>query len=142
GRIWLRVPESVRFVYEGRPGPWVVGKDLILSVIALVGDDGCSYQAMEHTGPALEHLSMDSRFTLANMAIEAGAKSGIVPPDDVTLAYVRERQRVTGRANPFDVFTSDPEAAYESEQVIDAGALEPQVSLPSLPSQAEPVSTA
>jgi 3-isopropylmalate/(R)-2-methylmalate dehydratase large subunit len=142
GRIWLRVPESVRFVYEGRPGPWVVGKDLILSVIALVGDDGCSYQAMEHTGPALQHLSMDSRFTLTNMAIEAGAKSGIVAPDDVTLAYVRERQRVTGRTDRFDVLASDPDSAYEAEHVIDVDALEPQVSLPSLPSQAQPVSTA
>ncbi len=142
GRIWLRVPESVRFVHEGVPGPWVVGKDVILSVIALVGDDGCSYQAMEHTGPALAHLSMDSRFTLANMAIEAGAKSGIVAPDEVTLAYVRERQRLAGREREFDVFASDPDARYAAEHVVDVGALEPQVSLPSLPSRAEPVSQA
>jgi len=142
GRIWLRVPESVRFVYEGVPGPWVVGKDLILSVIALVGDDGCAYQAMEHTGPALEHLSMDSRFTLTNMAIEAGAKSGIVAPDEVTLAYVRERQRVTGRVRDFEVPTSDPDAQYEASHSVDVDALEPQVSLPSLPSKAEPVSAA
>jgi len=142
GRIWLRVPESVRFVYEGVPGPWVVGKDVILSVIARVGDDGCSYQAMEHTGPALGHLSMDSRFTLANMAIEAGAKSGIVAPDEVTLAYVRERQRVAGREGTFDVFASDRDAGYVAEHVVDVGALEPQVSLPSLPSMAEPVSSA
>jgi 3-isopropylmalate/(R)-2-methylmalate dehydratase large subunit len=142
GRIWLRVPESVRFVYEGVPGRWVVGKDLILSVIALVGDDGCSYQAMEHTGPALQHLSMDSRFTLTNMAIEAGAKSGIVAPDDVTLAYVRERQRVTGRVTELDVLQSDVDAAYEATHTVDVGALEPQVSLPSLPSKAEPVSAA
>jgi len=142
GRIWLRVPESVRFVYEGVPGPWVVGKDLILSVIALVGDDGCSYQAMEHTGPALQHLSMDSRFTLTNMAIEAGAKSGIVAPDGVTLAYVRERQRVTGRVRGFDVVASDEGAVYEATHSVDVGALEPQVSLPSLPSKAEPVSAA
>ncbi|HXJ66581.1 MAG TPA: 3-isopropylmalate dehydratase large subunit [Actinomycetota bacterium] len=142
GRIWLRVPESVRFVYEGVPGPWVVGKDLILSVIALVGDDGCSYQAMEHTGPALQHLSMDSRFTLSNMAIEAGAKSGIVAADEVTLEYVRERQRVTGRVHGFDVFASDDDAVYGATHTVDVGALEPQVSLPSLPSKAEPVSAA
>ncbi|HWL64543.1 MAG TPA: aconitase family protein, partial [Actinomycetota bacterium] len=81
GEIWLRVPESMKIVYEGRPGPWVVGKDLILTVIARIGDDGASYMAMEHTGSALQHLSIDSRLTLTNMAIEAGAKSGIIPPD-------------------------------------------------------------
>ena len=142
GRIWLRVPETVRFVHEGRPGPWVVGKDLILSVIALVGDDGCSYQAMEHAGPALAHLSMDSRFTLTNMAIEAGAKSGIIAPDEITMAYVAERQRVNGRVRDFDALASDEGAAYEATHVIDVDRLEPQVALPSLPSQAEPVSTA
>jgi 3-isopropylmalate/(R)-2-methylmalate dehydratase large subunit len=140
GRIWLRVPESVRFVYEGRPGPWVMGKDMILSVIARVGDDGCSYQAMEHTGPALEHLTMDSRFTMTNMAIEAGAKSGIIPPDEATVAYVRARQEVTGRVRPFDVLASDAGAEYAAEHVIDVDALEPQVALPSLPSLAQPVS--
>ncbi|HJP66351.1 MAG TPA: aconitase/3-isopropylmalate dehydratase large subunit family protein, partial [Actinomycetota bacterium] len=142
GQIWLRVPESVRFVYTGRPGPWVLGKDIILSLIARVGDDGCAYQAMEHTGPALDHLSMDSRFTLTNMAIEAGAKSGIIPPDDVTLQYVRTRQELTGRANPFDLFASDADAAYAAEHEVDVDDLEPQVSLPSLPSKAEPVSSA
>ena len=142
GKIWLRVPESVRFVYSGVPGPWVVGKDVILSVIGRVGDDGCSYQAMEHTGPALRHLSQDSRFTLTNMAIEAGAKSGIVPPDDVTLAYVRSRQEATGRRRPFDVLESDPDATYAASHEVDVGALEPQVSFPSLPSKAQPVSTA
>ncbi|HXF56563.1 MAG TPA: 3-isopropylmalate dehydratase large subunit [Actinomycetota bacterium] len=142
GKIWLRVPDSVKFVYEGRPGPWVVGKDLILHVISQVGDDGCAYQAMEHTGPALRYLSMDSRFTLTNMAIEAGAKSGIIPPDEVTLAYVRSRQEATGRHLPFDVLASDPDAHYAAEHVIDVSALEPQVSLPSLPSLAQPVSTA
>jgi len=140
GKIWLRVPESVRFVYQGRPGPWVVGKDLILSVIAEVGDDGCSYQAMEHTGPALEHLSMDSRFTLTNMAIEAGAKSGIIPPDQLTLAYVKARQEATGRIRPFETFRSDRDASYAAEHVIDVDALEPQVALPSLPSKSQPVS--
>src|SRR5688500_14933408 len=74
GEIWLRVPESMKIVYTGRPGPWVVGKDLILTVIARIGDDGARYMAMEHTGEGLEHLSMDSRLTLTNMAIEAGGK--------------------------------------------------------------------
>jgi 3-isopropylmalate/(R)-2-methylmalate dehydratase large subunit len=142
GQIWLRVPESVKFVYEGQPGPWVVGKDLILSVIATVGDDGCAYQAMEHTGPALEHLSIDSRFTLTNMAIEAGAKSGIIPPDQVTLDYVQARQELTGRFWDFDAPVSDPDATYADVHHIDVDSLEPQVSLPSLPSLAQPVSTA
>ena len=137
GRIWLRIPESVKFVYEGVPGPWVVGKDLILHVISRVGDDGCAYQAMEHTGPALQHLSQDSRFTLTNMAIEAGAKSGIIPPDEVTLAYVKARQEITGRHSHYDVYESDPDATYAAEHTM-----EPQISLPSLPSKAQPVSTA
>jgi 3-isopropylmalate/(R)-2-methylmalate dehydratase large subunit len=142
GRIWLRVPESVKLVYEGRPGPWVIGKDLILSVIGRLGDDGCTYQAMEHTGPALRYLSQDSRLTLTNMAIEAGAKSGIIAPDELTLAYVRARQEATGRFAPYDVVASDPDAEYVAEHTFDVSALEPQVSLPSLPSYAQPVSTA
>jgi len=141
GRIWLRVPESVLFRYTGRPGPWVVGKDIILHVIARVGDDGCRYQAMEHTGPALGHLSQDSRFTLTNMAIEAGAKSGIIAPDDVTLAYVRSRQEATGRHTPFQVHASDPGASYAAVHEVDVSTLEPQVALPSLPSRAQPVSS-
>src|SRR5436190_743635 len=142
GKIWLVVPESVKFVYEGKPGPWVAGKDMILSVIGLVGDDGCDYQAMEHTGPALQHLSQDSRFTLTNMAIEAGAKSGIVPPDEITLTYVRARQRATGRVRDFDTYQSDPGATYAAVHTIDVSALEPQVSYPSLPSKSQPVSSA
>src|SRR2546423_11170927 len=141
GQIWLRVPESVKFVYEGRPGPWIVGKDLILHVISRVGDDGCAYQAMEHTGPALQHLSQDSRFTLTNMAIEAGAKSGIIPPDDVTLAYVRSRQEITGRHRDFDVYESDAGAGYAATHQVDVSVLEPQIAVPSLPSKSQPVST-
>lgn len=142
GKIWLRVPESVRFVYEGIPNPWVIGKDLILSVIGLVGDEGCSYQAMEHTGPALDHLSMDSRFTLTNMAIEAGAKSGIVIPDQITLDYVKQRQELHQRFTEYFVYDSDPDAEYAATHTVDVSALEPQVSLPSLPSKSQPVSTA
>jgi 3-isopropylmalate/(R)-2-methylmalate dehydratase large subunit len=142
GKIWLLVPESVKFVYEGKPNPWVVGKDMILSVIGLVGDDGCDYQAMEHTGPTLKYLSQDSRFTLTNMAIEAGAKSGIVAPDDVTLAYVRARQETTGRMRDFEVYRSDPDARYAAVHTVDVSTLEPQVSFPSLPSKSQPVSSA
>ena len=140
GEIWLRVPESMKIVYEGRPGPWVVGKDLILTVIARIGDDGASYMAMEHTGSALQHLSIDSRLTLTNMAIEAGAKSGIIPPDDRTLEYVGLRQGAVGRYRDFDVFLSDEDAEYAAVIDIDVSAIEPMVARPSLPSKAIPVS--
>lgn len=140
GQIWLRVPESMKIVYRGRPEPWVMGKDLILSVIARIGDDGAGYMAMEHTGDGLAHLSMDSRLTLTNMAIEAGAKSGIIPPDDTTLGYVSDRQRVMSRHRPFDPVLSDADAVYAQTIDVDVSSLEPMVARPSLPSRAVPVS--
>jgi 3-isopropylmalate/(R)-2-methylmalate dehydratase large subunit len=140
GRIWLRVPETMKIVYRGRPAPWVMGKDLILSVIARIGDDGARYMAMEHTGDTLEHLSMDARLTLTNMAIEAGAKSGIIEPDSLTHEYVRGRQQATGRDRPFETLTSDADAEYTQTINIDASALDPMVARPSLPSRAVPVS--
>ena len=140
GEIWLKVPESMKIVYTGRPGPWVVGKDLILHVISRIGDDGARYMAMEHTGPALEHVSMESRLTLTNMAIEAGAKSGIIEPDQVTLDYVAARQADTGRHTHFDVLRADDDAHYASVLDVDVSALEPMVARPSLPSRAVPVS--
>jgi 3-isopropylmalate/(R)-2-methylmalate dehydratase large subunit len=139
GEIWLRVPKSLRISYTGRPGPWIVGKDLILSVIARIGDDGARYMAMEHTGEGLRHLSMESRLTLTNMAIEAGAKSGIVVPDEVTLDYVRTRQQETGRARDPVVYHSDPDAEYAATLDVDISALEPMVAQPSLPSRSVPV---
>jgi 3-isopropylmalate/(R)-2-methylmalate dehydratase large subunit len=140
GQIWLRVPETMKIVYRGRPGAWVMGKDLILSVIAGIGDDGARYMAMEHTGDTLGHLSMDARLTLTNMAIEAGGKSGIIAPDSTTVDYVRSRQRATGRIRPFETLASDDDAHYASTIEIDASALDPVVARPSLPSRAVPVS--
>lgn len=140
GETWLRVPQTMKVVYRGRPGPWVVGKDLILTVIARIGDDGARYMAMEHTGDGLAHLSIDSRLTLTNMAIEAGAKSGVIPPDDRTIAYVRERQRAAGRDRDFSVLESDPDAEYASVVDVDVAAVEPMVARPSLPSRSVPVS--
>jgi 3-isopropylmalate/(R)-2-methylmalate dehydratase large subunit len=140
GEIWLRVPETMKVVYRGAPGRWVMGKDLILAVIATIGDDGAAYMAMEHTGDTLAHLSMDSRLTLTNMAIEAGAKSGIIAPDGVTLAYVDARRRATGRAREPVVLRSDEGAAYARTVEVDASALEPMVARPSLPSRSVPVS--
>ncbi len=140
GEIWLRVPESMRIVYSGRPGRWVVGKDLILSVIARIGDDGARYMAMEHTGEGIAHLSMDSRLTLTNMAIEAGAKSGIIPPDARTFGYIAERQEATGRHSELEPLHSDPDAAYAQTLEVDVDAIEPMIAKPSLPSRAVPVS--
>jgi 3-isopropylmalate/(R)-2-methylmalate dehydratase large subunit len=139
GEIWLRVPETIKIVYRGAPPPWVVGKDLILSVIAAIGDDGARYMAMEHTGDTIAHLSMDSRLTLTNMAIEAGGKSGIIAPDRRTVDYVHERQAATGRNRDFPVLSSDPGADYAREVTIDVASLEPMVARPSLPSRAVPV---
>jgi 3-isopropylmalate/(R)-2-methylmalate dehydratase large subunit len=140
GEIWLRIPETMKIVYSGVPGPWVMGKDLILSVIARIGDDGARYMAMEHTGDTLQHLSMDGRLTLTNMAIEAGAKSGIIPPDNVTLDYVAQRMAETGRDRDFTVFESDPDADFAEVIELDVDAVEPMIARPSLPSKSIPVS--
>lgn len=142
GEIWLKVPETLRINYRGLPGPWVVGKDLILSVIARIGDDGARYMAMEHTGDTIAHLSMDSRLTLANMAIEAGAKSGIVAPDDRTRRYVEERQEAMGRHRDFPMLRSDEDATYARTIEVDVASLEPMIARPSLPSLSVPVSAA
>lgn len=139
GEIWLRVPETMQIEYTGAPGPWVVGKDLILSVISRIGDDGARYMAMEHIGEGISHLSVDSRLTLANMAIEAGAKSGIVPPDQRTVDYVNGRQEAMGRPRDFATPLSDDDASYASRLHVDLDGLEPMVSRPSLPSLAVPV---
>lgn len=142
GEIWLRVPETLKIEYTGSPRSWVMGKDVILSVIAHIGDDGAAYMAMEHCGPGLANLSMDSRLTLANMAIEAGAKSGFVEPDEVTLAYVAGRQLDTGRVRDFEVVASDPGASFADSMKVDLDEIEPMVAQPSLPSRSIPVSTA
>ncbi|MGH2699951.1 MAG: 3-isopropylmalate dehydratase large subunit [Actinomycetota bacterium] len=139
GEIWLKVPESLKVVYSGAVPAWIVGKDLILSVIAAIGDDGARYMAMEHTGDTLAELSMDSRLTLTNMAIEAGAKSGIIAPDRTTAAYLARRQAAVGRHRDWPQLASDEDAEYTDEVHIDVAALEPMVARPSLPSRAVPV---
>lgn len=137
GETWLRVPESNLFVFHGKLRPWVSGKDLILYTISQVGDDGCRYQAMEFTGEAIRSLSMEQRMTITNMAIEAGAKSGIIAPDETTLEYVRSRAKF-----PWTVYQSDPDAHYYRVFEWDASELEPQVSFPHLPSNTKPLSEA
>lgn len=135
GRIWMRVPETVRFVYRGALRPWVGGKDLILHTIGLVGVDGTRYQAVEFAGETVDALTMDDRFTMANMAIEAGAKAGLFHADGKTKEYV------AGRAvRPYRAYASDPGAEYARVVEIDAAAVEPVVAFPHLPSNARPLS--
>ena len=136
GRVWLRVPESIKLVYSGRPQPWVTGKDLILHTIGLIGVDGALYQAMEFTGASIEALSMDERFTMCNMAIEAGGKNGIVGFDEKTTQYLQSRPEGSRARTAGKVFASDPEAEYARVLEIDASAVPLTVSRPHLPSNA------
>jgi 3-isopropylmalate/(R)-2-methylmalate dehydratase large subunit len=135
GRIWLRVPSTIKFVYEGERRPWVTGKDLILYTIGQIGVEGARYRAMELTGPAIGGLSMDQRLTMANMAIEGGAKNGIIGPDMVTRVYVDDRARRLPR-----YYESDRDASYDHVISIDVGMIEPQVAVPHSPANAMPVS--
>lgn len=135
GRIWFKVPESLKFIFEGKLRPWVGGKDLILYAIGQIGVDGALYQAMEFTGSAISALNIDNRLSLCNMAIEAGGKNGIIAPDEVTLDYVRRRAKW-----PFEVFLSDSGANYAQVFEWDASRIEPQVAFPHLPSNTRPVS--
>lgn len=137
GETWFKVPETIRFVYEGELPEWVGGKDLILHTIGDIGVEGALYKAMEFTGPVISALSMDGRFTMCNMAIEAGAKNGIVPPDEKTEAYVR------GRAvRPYGLLQSDPDAEYARTITYDVSNLEPVVAFPHRPDNTRPVSRA
>jgi len=135
GDIWMKVPPTMKLVYHGVKGRWVGGKDLILSTIGDIGVDGALYSAMEFTGEAIDALSMDGRFTMANMAIEAGAKAGIFRVDDKTLAYMESRAR-----RPYTVYEPDGDAEYSRVIEYDVSSLEPQVALPHLPANTRPVS--
>ena len=137
GEAWFKVPVSIKFVYHGQLPPWVGGKDLILYTIGQIGVDGALYAAMEFTGEAIESLSMDGRFTMSNMAIEAGGKAGIVPADDITRAYVEGRSK-----RPPRIYTSDPDAEYAKVYEFDVSKLEPQVAFPHLPENVRPISEA
>jgi 3-isopropylmalate/(R)-2-methylmalate dehydratase large subunit len=135
GEIWMKVPPTIKFVYHGKPGKWVGGKDLILYTIGDIGVDGALYSVMEFVGEAIEALSMDGRFTMANMAIEAGAKAGIFRVDNKTLDYVRPRAR-----RPYKVYEPDRDAQYARTIEYDVSRLEPQVAFPHLPSNTRPIS--
>jgi len=135
GETWLRVPESMKFVFYNKPQKWVGGKDFVLTVIGKIGVDGALYKAMEYQGEAIRALDIDNRLTIANMAIEAGGKTGIIEPDEKTVEWVRKR---TNRE--FKLYKSDPDAKYCCEYEFDASKIEPVVACPSLPSNVKPVS--
>ncbi|TRZ94814.1 3-isopropylmalate dehydratase large subunit [bacterium] len=133
GKCWFKVPHSVKFIYKGKLGKWLGGKDLILFTIGRIGVDGALHKAMEFSGPVVDRLDMDSRFAMSNMAIEAGARTGIVAPDEVTLRYVRPAPR------KFKLYHSDKNAVYEKVYEWDITKLEPQVACPHLPSNVRAV---
>ncbi|KJS17908.1 MAG: 3-isopropylmalate dehydratase [Peptococcaceae bacterium BRH_c4b] len=137
GETWLKVPESIKFIYKGELPRWVSGKDLILLAIGKIGVDGALYRAMEFTGPVIENLSVDGRLTMANMAVEAGAKNGIVAPDEITRRYVEGRAK-----RPYVFYSSDPDARYVEVYEFDVTNMEPLVAFPHLPENVRPVSEA
>jgi len=134
GELWFKVPETMKFVFTGRLNRWVGGKDLILYTIGRIGVEGARYRAMEFAGPAISSLSIDGRLTMANMAIEAGAKNGIFMPDDKTVEYLKGRT-----SRKYELETSDEDAEYHSVHEFDASEIQPQVALPHLPENARPV---
>jgi 3-isopropylmalate/(R)-2-methylmalate dehydratase large subunit len=135
GETWFKVPETIKFVYRGKLGKWVGAKDLILFTIGDIGVDGALYKAMEFTGEVIDELSMAGRLTMANMAIEAGGKSGIVRPDETTIAYVKERTK-----RQCVTFASDDDACYSEIREYDVSRIEPQVAFPHLPENTRAIS--
>jgi len=136
GELWFKVPASIKLVLNGSLGPGVYSKDVILAVIARIGVDGALYRAMEFVGPALAEMSAEARMTITNMAIEAGAKSGIIGFDNVTKQYLDEHLK---GEKDYTVFESDDDAEYLATEEFDCSALEPMVALPHLPSGGVPV---
>lgn len=137
GKAWFKVPSAIKFVLVGKPNPFVSGKDVILTIIGMIGVDGARYKSMEFTGEGLKYLSMDDRLCMANMAIEAGGKNGIFEVDEVTLNYVK------GRVNrEFKYYTADEDAEYDEVYTIDLSKIEPTVAFPHLPENTRPVSEA
>lgn len=128
GKAWFKVPAALKFVLKGKPQGWVSGKDVILHIIGMIGVDGALYKSMEFMGEGLINLSMDDRFTMANMAIEAGAKNGIFMVDERTIEYVKEHS-----TRSYKVYEPDSDAVYEKEYVIDLSTIRPTVAFPHLP---------
>jgi len=135
GEIWLKVPNTIKFIYKGKLNKWVGGKDLILYTISKIGVNGANYRVMEFGGEVVKNLSMDNRFTICNMAVEAGAKSGIIEADDIALSYLKDRTN-----KKFHLIKSDPDAEYEKVIEYDVSDIEPQVAFPHLPDKGKPIS--
>ncbi len=138
GKNWFKVPESIKVIFKGKPKEFVYGKDLILELIRRIGVDGALYKALEFTGDTIEHLSMDDRFSLCNMAIEAGAKNGIIAADDITKKFLEDKNL----AREPKYYYSDEDAKYVQIIEIDVNSLEPIVAYPHLPSNGIPISEA
>lgn len=136
GTVWLKVPEAVSVVLKGKLRPYVSGKDVILYLIGQIGVEGARYQSLEFSGEGVGELSMDDRFTIANMAIEAGAKNGIFPVDDKTMTYIKEHGE-----KPYTVFEADADAVYARTVTIDLADVPPVVACPSLPENTKPADT-
>ncbi len=128
GKAWFKVPSAIKVNLIGKPSKWVSGKDVILHIIGRIGVDGALYQSLEFTGEGVANLTMDDRFTIANMAIEAGGKNGIFPVDDKTIEYMEEHSK-----RPYKIFEADPDAVYEREITVDLGQLRPTIAFPHLP---------
>lgn len=135
GKAWFKVPSALKFVLTGTLPRWVSGKDVILHIIGMIGVDGALYKSMEFVGDGVSGLSMDDRFTIANMAIEAGGKNGIFPVDDKTIEYMRSHSK-----KEFTVYEADADAEYDQEYIIDLGKLEPMVAFPHLPENTKGIS--
>ena len=128
GQAWFKVPAAIKFVLTGNPGKWVSGKDVILHIIGKIGVDGALYKSMEFVGDGIQNLSMDDRFAMANMAIEAGAKNGIFPVDEKTIEYMKEHSK-----KEYKIYEADEDAVYDETYYIDLSALQPTVAFPHLP---------
>ena len=137
GKAWFKVPAALKFVLTGKPQKWVSGKDVILHIIGLIGVDGALYKSMEFVGDGIKYLSMDDRFAMANMAIEAGAKNGIFPVDDLTISYMKEHS-----TKEYTVYEADEDAVYDETYTIDLSTLEPTVAFPHLPENTKTVKEA
>ncbi|MDD6806214.1 MAG: 3-isopropylmalate dehydratase large subunit [Clostridiales bacterium] len=128
GKAWFKVPSAIKFNLVGKPSKWVSGKDVILHIIGMIGVDGALYKSMEFVGEGVANLSMDDRFTIANMAIEAGGKNGIFPVDDLTRAYMKEHS-----TREWVEYAADEDAVYDEEYTIDLASLRPTIAFPHLP---------
>jgi 3-isopropylmalate/(R)-2-methylmalate dehydratase large subunit len=134
GELWFKVPSAMKFVLKNKPSEFVSGKDIILHIIGLIGVDGALYKSMEFVGDGIQYLTMDDRFTICNMAIEAGAKNGIFPVDDQTIAYIEEHSK-----KEYKVYSADEDAEYDEVIEIDLSKVRPTVAFPHLPGNAHTI---